>query len=462
MRRRLALTAAAVTGMIVLAFCIPLGRLIQVVAANRALEAAKLESRSLAGAISAVSGQPETIAQLVQQADAGNDRPVTVYLPDGAVLGRRIPVDPQVELARQGRSFTASAPGGDRDILVGVVGSEPAAPIVVRVRVPSELLHRGVARAWAVLAVLGLAVVAVAVALADRLARSIVVPMGDLLSATRRLQRGDLRARVEPAGPPEVAEVGQAVNLLADRVGELLVAEREAAADLSHQLRTPLTVLRLDAEGLRSARDRQRITADLDRLEEAVTRVIQESRDVTQRPGDDDGGGWCDLGQVVRRRLAFWSILATEQGRRLSHQVPEGRQAVGVPQARVELCLDALVNNVFTHTAPGVPFWVEVVAGAGGTWVLVVEDAGRGMAGGAVPERGASGGSGTGLGLDIVRRTAEASGGGMTAGRSPRGGARVEVRFGPPVAGRRAGAAPALPWPTSPGGRGGPAGTGSG
>ena len=53
MRARLALTAAAVTTMIVLAFCLPLGRLIQVVAANRALEAAKLESRSLAGAISA-------------------------------------------------------------------------------------------------------------------------------------------------------------------------------------------------------------------------------------------------------------------------------------------------------------------------------------------------------------------------------------------------------------------------
>ena len=451
MRRRLALTAAMVTGMIVLAFCIPLGRMIQVVAANRALEAAKLESRSLAGAISAVSGQPETIAQLVEQADAGSARPVTVYLPDGTVLGRPFPVDPQVALARKGRSFTASAPGGDRDILVGVVGSDPAAPTVVRVRVPAELLDRGVARAWAVLAVLGLAVVAIAVALADRLARSIVVPMGDLLSVTRRLQRGDLRARIEPAGPPEVAEVGQAVNDLADRVGELLVAEREAAADLSHQLRTPLTVLRLDAENLRSAKERLRITGDLDRLEEAVTRVIQESRDVTRRPGDGDGSGWSDLGHVVRRRLAFWSILAAEQGRPLTHQVPDGRQPVGVPQGTLELCLDALINNVFSHTAPGVPFWVEVTAGAGGDWLLIVEDAGPGLAASAVPQRGASGGSGTGLGLDIVRRTAQSSGGSMSTGRSPRGGARVEVRFGPPADRRRAEASPFVGGPPSSG-----------
>ena len=462
MRTRLALTAAAVTGMIVLAFCIPLGRLIQVVAANRALEAGKLESRSLAGAISAVSGQPETVAQLVNQADAGSVRPLAVYLPDGTVLGRPIPVDPQVELARQGRSVTASAPDGGRDILVGVVASDPGAPVVVRVRVPGDLLTRGVFRAWAVLAVLGLAVVAVAVALADRLARSIVVPMGDLLSVTRRLQRGDLGARVEPAGPPEVAEVGLAVNVLADRVGELLVAEREAAADLSHQLRTPLTVLRLDVEGVRSAKDRVRIARDLDHLERVVTRVIEESRDVARRPGVAAGGGWCDLGEVVRHRLAFWSILAKEQGRQLSQQVPDGRQPVGVSQAELELCLDALISNVFTHTAPGVPFWVEVTPGPGRDRVLVVEDAGHGLGGTTLPKRGASGGSGTGLGLDIVRRTAEASGGSMSAGPSARGGARVEVRLGPPADGPWAKTPPAAPAPSppggSPGGPGGPAG----
>ena len=432
MRARLALTAAAVTGMIVLAFCVPLGRLIQVVASNRALEAAKLESRSLAGAISAVSGQPDAIAQLVQQADAGNPRPLTVYLPDGTVLGRPIPVDPQVRLARKGRSFTAAGPDGGRDILVGIIGSDPNAATVVRVRVAASLLSRGVYRAWAVLAALGLAVVVIAVALADRLARSIVVPMGELLSVTRRLQRGDLRARVEPAGPPEVAEVGLAVNVLADRVGDLLVAEREAAADLSHQLRTPLTVLRLDAEGLRSARDRVRIADDLDRLEQVVTRVIKGSRDSTRQPAGAGGGGWCDLGQVVHRRLAFWSILATEQGRHCSEQVPTGRQPIGVSQAELELCLDALINNVFTHTDAGVGFWVEVAAGRCAEWILIVQDAGQGLPGNSLPTRGASGGSGTGLGLDIVRRTAESSGGHINAGRSPKGGARIEACFGPP------------------------------
>ncbi|MGI8776961.1 MAG: ATP-binding protein [Acidimicrobiales bacterium] len=434
MRARLALTAAAVTAMIVLAFSIPLARLTQVVAANRALDAAKLESRSLGGAISAVPGQPATIAQLVDQANAGNPRPITVYLPDGTVLGSPSPIDAEVELARKGRSFTTAAPGGGRDILVGVAGPDPKATTVVRVRVAASLLSQGVTKARAVVIAIGIAVIVIAVLLADWLARSVLTPMGELLLVTRRLQQGELGARVSPAGPPEVAEVGIAMNGLADRVGVLLAAEREAAADLSHQLRTPLTALRLDAEGLPSARDRARIASDVDRLEQVVTRVIRESRDSSRHQGASGGGGTCDLGEAVRHRLGFWSILATDQGRQWSLDVPSRPQPVGVSQAELDVCLDALLNNVFTHTPDGASFSVEVVAGPGRQWTLVVDDAGRGLQGNALPARGASGGSGTGLGLDIVRRTAEQSGGRLSAGRSRHGGARIEVCFGPPSA----------------------------
>lgn len=431
MRARLALTAAAVTAMIVLAFCIPLGRLIGTVAANRALEAAKLESRSVAGAISAVGDQRATVTQLVEQANAGSVRPVTVYLPDGTVLGPQIPVDAEVELARKGRSFTSAGPGGGRDILVGIVGPDQRATTVVRVRVDASLLNRGVPRAWAILAAIGCLVVVVAVGLADRLALSVVRPMSELFSVTRRLQQGELEARVAPAGPAEVAEVGLAVNGLADRIGGLLAAEREAAADLSHQLRTPLTVLRLDAEGLASPDDRERITADVDRLEQVVTHVIQESR-TDSRSRTDDNRGACDLGDVVRHRMSFWSILATAKGRQCTVDVPSGPQPIGVSKRELEVCLDALVNNVLAHTPGGTAFSIGVVVGAGGERMLLVEDAGPGLPGNALPMRGASGGSGTGLGLDIVRRTAEASGGRVTTGRSAGGGARLEVTFGPP------------------------------
>lgn len=433
MRVRLAVTAAAVTAMIVIAFCVPLGWLTRVVAANRALDAAKLESRSLAGAISAVPGQPATVRQLVEQANADTPRPVTVYLPDGTVLGSPAPVDAEVELARKGRSFTAAGPGGGRDILVGIAGPDSAATTVVRVRVAASLLRHGVERTWAIVAAVGLLVVVVAVALADRLALSMVRPMSELLAVTRRLQQGDLRARVPPAGPPEVAEVGVAVNELAERIGDLLAAEREAAADLSHQLRTPLTVLRLDAETLPPDPHRERIVRDIDRLEEVVTSVIQESRKSPREERVGPMGPSSDLGHAVRQRLAFWSILANDQGRRWTVEVPNGNHPVGVSPRDLDVCLDALLNNVLTHTPPGTPFSVEVRPGAGRQWVLVVQDAGPGVPGGQLPQRGASGGSGTGLGLDIVRRSAEASGGHLSAGRSRDGGAHIEVAFGPPA-----------------------------
>ncbi len=430
MRPRLALTAAAVTSMIVLAFCIPLARLIQVVATNRALDAAKLESRSLAGALGAIT-DAGTVKQVVQQANAGNPRPTTVYLADGTVLGAPVPVDAEVELARQGRSFTAAGPGGGRDVMVGIVAPGGGAQ-VVRVRVAGALLNRGVHRAWTIIVAIGALVVVIAVLLADRLGQSIVAPMSELLSVTRRLQGGDLDARVQPSGPPEVEEVGVAVNDLAERIGDLLAAERESSADLSHQLRTPLTVLRLDAEGLESSAERFRIASDIDQLEQIVTRVIEESRDGSRRDGRP-GQARSDLGEAVRHRLMFWSVLAEDQGRRISSAIPDGPQAIGVSSAALDVCLDALLNNVFTHTPAGTPFSVEVLAAPNRRWTLVVDDAGPGLPGNSLPSRGTSGGAGTGLGLDIVRRTAEQSGGSVSAGRSLGGGARIQVTFGPPA-----------------------------
>ena len=85
---------------------------------------------------------------------------------------------------------------------------------------------------------------------ADRVARGVVRPVADLAHTAERLGAGDLDARVEPAGPPEIVEVGHTLNRLAGRIVELLAAERELVADLSHRLRTPITALRLDAEAL--------------------------------------------------------------------------------------------------------------------------------------------------------------------------------------------------------------------
>lgn len=416
MRRRLALSAAAVTSMVVLAFVVPLAALVRDVAADRAVSAAQDEAATLVPVLAAVQ-DPAALQATVEAADAASPGDLSVFREDGTVLGAPAEADADVELARQGRAFTANAPGG-KAVLVPVIGATGTQ--VVRVFVPDSVLQEGVARSWLLLALLGLMLVAVAVAVADRLARSVVAPIRELAAVAGRLGEGDLSARAVPDGPPEVVEVATAQNLLAGRIVDLLAAEREAAADLSHRLRTPITALRLDAEGLRDSEEASRIVDDVDALTRAVDRVIADAR----RPGRR---GASDLAAVTRERVAFWSALAEDQDRSFELTVPDGPCRVAVPADDLAALLDALLGNVLAHTPEGAGFSVTVE----GT-TLVVDDEGPGFSEDAL-ERGVSGGGSTGLGLDIVRRTAEAGGGRVGVTRSGRGGARVEVQLGRPA-----------------------------
>jgi len=97
---------------------------------------------------------------------------------------------------------------------------------VVRVEAALSLLSRGVPKAWAILAAIGSLVMVVAVGLADAWPYRSSGPWASCTRVTCRLQRGETEARGSPAGPPEMAEVGVAVKRLADRIGDLLAAER--------------------------------------------------------------------------------------------------------------------------------------------------------------------------------------------------------------------------------------------
>ncbi len=90
--------------------------------------------------------------------------------------------------------------------------------------------------------------------------------------------------------------------------------------------------------------------------------------------------------------------------------------------------IDALIGNVFAHTPEGTPYAMSVDAGGEGTVRLVIEDAGPGIDHpDAALGRGTTQADSTGLGLDIARQAAEAAGGHLGVGRSPLGGARVEL-----------------------------------
>ena len=214
-RPRLAVTAAAVTTAVVLAFCIPLAFYVRNVAYDRAIDSAELEARSLAAALDGVNGT-NAVARLLRGADAAAATPALVVLSCGQVMGGAVqPAGDGLRLARQGHPATVAAPGGGRQVWEPVRGEGTA--VAVMVSVPARLLSKGVTRAWLLLFGGGALLVLIAVGLADRLGRRIVRPIQALEDTTRQLRDGDLKRRVEPAGPYEVAEVGKAVNELADQ-----------------------------------------------------------------------------------------------------------------------------------------------------------------------------------------------------------------------------------------------------
>jgi signal transduction histidine kinase len=417
-RRRITLLVAATTSIVLLAFLLPAASLVTRVAEARALDAAQAQLQFLTRSVG-LDGRDQVAANLV---GTSGEMTVGVRWIDGEWLGEHRGPD-------SGVPATA-------DVVTGSEGTRLIQPVtradgrtaVIEVFVPTGQLRAGVTRTWLVLGGLGVVLLLLALLVADRLARSLTRPVTELAATAHRLGSGDLSARVDPAGPPEVRDVGEAVNRLAGRIGELLTAEREAAADLAHRLRTPLTALRLDVETLPAA-DRDRLAGDVDALSRSIDEVISEAR----RTVREGVGARCDAGAVVGERVRFWSVLAEDERRRLDVDVVDQALPVRVAEGDLAAAVDALLGNVFAHTPEGAGLAVTVRPRTGGGAVVVVADNGPGLAEPAAAiERGRSGGGSTGLGLDIARRTAEASGGSLHLSSSP-AGTEVTLELGPPA-----------------------------
>jgi signal transduction histidine kinase len=357
--------------------------------------------------------------------------PTSVFLPGGQVLGASAVRSPDVRLALGGSSFTRRIAGGE-EVLVAVAGL-PDGTAVIETFVPDSKLDQGVSQAWLVLGVIGVGLLGLSVVVSAQLSRSLLTPLAAVARASELLADGDLSARAPYHGPPEVQQVSSGLNRLAARIGELLTRERETLADLSHQLRTPLTALRIDAESLRDQAEMVQLIADVEALTRTVNEIIREAR----RPSASGGRIACDAAQIVKERAEFWQALAEDQGRYMAISIGSDWLPVRVPAQDLAACVDILLENVFAHTPEAIPFSVRLAGRAGGGAWLTVSDDGPGFADdtdGYPVVRGASGRGSTGLGLDIARRIAEASGGSLTIGRSPRGGAAITLALGPTIA----------------------------
>lgn len=433
MRRNLMLTVAAATTMVLLAMLVPMAVLLRSYVLEDRLAQAALEVQSAETVVS--GGNEASMQDYVTRVNADADNQVTVILPRGTVIGPAPGADERNRIV--GARTTGTARVDDVDggsvILVPVsLGRSTAAgdeTPVVRVFVPAPGWEADLVRSWAILGMLGLALLAAALVLADRLGRSFVRPIADLASYAARLGV-DGRAAAPPAdGPAEVRELGVALHRLVDRVEALLADERAGIADASHRLRTPMTALRLRVDGVADPSERDRLGDELDRLQATVDAIVQEARRAER------GGltGVVDGVDALTARVRWWAPLAEDLGRPFQLEVgATGPVAVRASTDDVAALVDVLLDNAFTHTPDDASVRVSIDVATGGGVRLVVEDAGPGLPDSGVLDRGVSGAGSTGLGLAIAARTATESGGTLTTGRSPDlGGARVEVVLGP-------------------------------
>ncbi|MFF5492115.1 ATP-binding protein [Streptomyces aquilus] len=430
MRWALVKVCLAVTTMVVVAFAVPLGLVIKEMARDRAFSNAEREAAAVAPALS-ITTDRDQLERVV--ASAGSEDGMAVHIPasgDGAAvdIGRRRAADGDVATVRRlGRASTTEVPGGST--LLQPVALSSGEIAVVEVYVPEAEVSNGVATAWAVLAGVGVALIVGSVAVADRLGVRMVKPAQKLVEGAHELGEGKLGVRVPEEGPVELRLAAVAFNSMADQVVQLLVNERELAADLSHRLRTPLTVLRLNAASLGDGPAAEQTRAAVAQLEREVDTIIRTAREAKPQTAAAGPGAGCDAAEVVRERMAFWSALAEDEGRKV--RVAGVDRPVRIPVARADLAaaLDALLGNVFRHTPEGTAFAVDVHNGEDAVIVLV-SDAGPGIRD---PEaamargRGSGSAGSTGLGLDIVRRLAEGTGGDVRIGSSVLGGTEVRI-----------------------------------
>jgi signal transduction histidine kinase len=267
------------------------------------------------------------------------------------------------------------------------------------------------------------------------IARQVARPLRRLEATARRLARGDLGARATVEGSSEQRSLSVSFNEMADRVERLIGAQREFAADASHQLRTPLTGLRLRLEEARSASQGAAMTAQLEAGTVEVDRLaaIVDELLLLSRAEDRELRGECvELDDAVRRAIERWRAVAEEREITI---VCGGEQdgAAWCAPADLDRALDVLIENAVAYAPAG----SEVtVVGADGH--IEVRDRGPGLAPGEedlVFQRfhrgraGQQGPSGSGLGLAIARTLARAWGGDARLANRQGGGAVAVLEF---------------------------------
>jgi signal transduction histidine kinase len=412
--RRISLTILAVTIVAVVAFAVPFGFAVE--RSNR--DAAILELQRIA--TTAASQLPnDVLTRTTPVSLPGPQSEVHLVLYDRAgnlVAGKGPATPDDVATAALDGTVHDGTVGDERVVAVPVVQGDEVIG-VMRASEPASEATDTTRRTWMWMAGLTLIVVAAAAVAATLLARRLARPVRRLRDAAVRLGDGDFTVTPPVSGLAELDDAADALATTSRRLGRLVERERSFSADASHQLRTPLTSLRLTLESeLLSPRADplpalEEALRDVDRIEETLTHLLALARDVPEDRGP------LAVDALLRGAEQRWRRPFVAAGRSIVVDAADAVPLVHASAAALATVVDVLVENALEH---GTGTVVMAAAEARPTGVsITVTDEGRlnGHPSG-VFERRAPDATGHGIGLALARSLAHAEGAQLRVARA--------------------------------------------
>lgn len=305
---------------------------------------------------------------------------------------------------------------------------------VVRITYPKIVLDKNIQKQMQSLLMAAVVSIAMAIVVALVFARTVSQPLGQLRSATDALAAGDLSTTATVNGPHEIRQLARSFNSMASRLGGLIDRQRSFAGDASHQLRTPLTALRLRLEQASELVQTQPLVAR-EHINEALnetdrlTHLTEQLLHLARTEGAVLEKKLVNVCEIVRDRAQEWQYLADEHNVSIDVQAPDVLM-VNVNQLAVREIIDNYMDNAIEVAPLKSQITLTVLALADAV-EIVVSDSGRGMS----PQQrerafdrfwradvDANRRTGSGLGLAIVVQLAHASDMKVELRESPLGG----------------------------------------
>ncbi|MDG5801286.1 HAMP domain-containing sensor histidine kinase [Streptomyces ossamyceticus] len=336
----------------------------------------------------------------------------------------------------------ADADATDADATDGTraAGKKKTADVVgaVRIKFSTDHLTDRLWQIWGFRAGLAVLVLLAAAGIGAFAARRLTAPLRQLNEMASKMSDGDLKARSAITGPQETQTLARTLNQASERLDTLIASQRIFVADASHQLRTPLTALRLSLDNIADGVDDEFVRED---VEQATAEVVRMSRLVSgllvlaRAEAKVTAAEPLSLRDVIQERLDVWRPAADERGVTITLRgSADGRPLVLASPGHLDQVLDNVLSNALEVSPDGATITVRVES-RGDEVVLSVLDEGPGMSDAEKSRafdrfwrgQGLTGKSGSGLGLAVVKQLVTDDGGTVILKDAPGGGLCVAL-----------------------------------